>query len=428
MKKAIVIGAGVMGLAAAFDLLKKGYNVDIFESDDRIGGMSSHFDFNGLDIERFYHFVCKPDRTMFEFLTELGIAEKLRWVPTKMSYFYNGIHYPWGNPVALLVFPELGMISKLRYGFHAFFSTKRSNWNKLDKKDAVQWLKWWIGEKAYNLLWKRLFELKFFDYTSNMSAAWIWTRIKRVGLSRKSLMQEELGYIEGGSNVLLKAFEDKIRDMGGVIHLNKSVDKIIIRNSKVQGIAAGQSEHRADIVISTIPLPLVPDMLDGADNDLIAKYRDVRNIPVVCAIVKLSENVTENFWLNVIDDRIDIPGVIEYSNLNPLDNKTKIAYIPFYMPDSHPDFKKEDDYFIRKSRDYLKMINPSLTDEKILDVCIFRYRYAQPICEPEYLKKLPDINPGIEGLYIADTSYYYPEDRSISESMRIGRLIANRVD
>jgi hypothetical protein len=29
------------------------------------------------------------------------------------------------------------------------------------------------------------------------------------------------------------------------------------------------------------------------------------------------------------------------------------------------------------------------------------------------------------GLFLADTSHYYPEDRSISESMRIGRQLAN---
>jgi hypothetical protein len=30
----------------------------------------------------------------------------------------------------------------------------------------------------------------------------------------------------------------------------------------------------------------------------------------------------------------------------------------------------------------------------------------------------------VGGLYMADTSHYYPEDRSISESMRIGAQLA----
>jgi hypothetical protein len=30
----------------------------------------------------------------------------------------------------------------------------------------------------------------------------------------------------------------------------------------------------------------------------------------------------------------------------------------------------------------------------------------------------------VRGLVLADTSHYYPEDRSISESMRLGRELA----
>ena len=92
----------------------------------------------------------------------------------------------------------LGFVAKFRYGLHAFLSTKRKNWLPLDNVEASEWIRKWIGDEAYNILWKRLFALKFFHYKDNLSAAWIWSRIKRVGLSRKSMMQEELGYLEGG--------------------------------------------------------------------------------------------------------------------------------------------------------------------------------------------------------------------------------------
>ena len=56
--KVAVIGSGIMGLTVGYELLKKGYRVSIFEKDDSVGGMSASFDFNGLSIERYYHFVC----------------------------------------------------------------------------------------------------------------------------------------------------------------------------------------------------------------------------------------------------------------------------------------------------------------------------------------------------------------------------------
>jgi protoporphyrinogen oxidase len=40
MKKIAIIGAGPAGLTAAYELSKKNYQVDIFESQDSVGGMS----------------------------------------------------------------------------------------------------------------------------------------------------------------------------------------------------------------------------------------------------------------------------------------------------------------------------------------------------------------------------------------------------
>ena len=155
----------------------------VYEADSVIGGMSASFDFAGLRIERFYHFICRSDQPYFALLEELGISGKLRWTHTRMGYFHAGCMSEWGNPLALLRFPGLGLVGKIRYGLLAFTSIKRWGWRGLDKLDAVSWLKRWVGEDCYRLLWKRLFELKFYQYTPDLSAAWIWARMRRLGTS-----------------------------------------------------------------------------------------------------------------------------------------------------------------------------------------------------------------------------------------------------
>jgi hypothetical protein len=40
---------------------------------------------------------------------------------------------------------------------------------------------------------------------------------------------------------------------------------------------------------------------------------------------------------------------------------------------------------------------------------------------------LPSIQTSIAGLQIADTCFYYPEDRGISESVRLGKMMAECV-
>ena len=107
--------------------------------------------------------------------------------------------------------------------------------------------------------------------------------------------------------------------------------------------------------------------------------------------------------------------------------ENKIVYVPFYMPGEHRKFADSDDVFISKVKKYLKIINKDLDDDDFIDIRASRYRFAQPICEPEFISKLPPRNLSISGLWVADTSYYYPEDRGISESIDFGRSMAKEV-
>ena len=81
MAKLAVLGAGSMGLAAAYHALKAGHEVTVYEAGDRAGGMAAHFDFGGLSLERFYHFVCKADAPLFALMDEIGLSSAMRWRP-----------------------------------------------------------------------------------------------------------------------------------------------------------------------------------------------------------------------------------------------------------------------------------------------------------------------------------------------------------
>jgi protoporphyrinogen oxidase len=420
--KIAVLGAGPMGLAVAYQLARDGHSPIVFEADDRVGGMTAAFDFSGLTIERYYHFHCTSDHAFLKVLDELGIADRMHWVETKMGYWYRGMLQPWGNPVALLKFRGLSLIAKVRYGLHAFLCTKRNDWKPLDHLDAVAWIKRWVGAEAYEVLWRRLFDYKFYDYSDNLSAAWIWSRIRRIGRSRYDLFREKLGYLDGGSDTLLRALHADIEKHGGTIRLKCPVRQVVIEDGRVTGLDVAGSIETFDKVISTIPLPYVARVMPGLPPDLLERFRNVRNIAVVCVIVKLRKRVTENFWLNTNDPSMDIPGLVEYTNLRPLEHH--IAYVPFYMPGEHPKFAEDDQVFLDKVRRYLKTINPALTDDDFIDLRASRYRYAQPICEPGFLDTLPPAALPVGGLWVADTSYYYPEDRGISESIDFGRKMA----
>ena len=418
-----ILGAGPMGLAVAYQLARDGHQPVVFEADDRIGGMTATFDFSGLSIERYYHFHCISDAAFLTVLDELQLTNKMQWVETRMGYWYQNCLQPWGNPLALLRFRGLSLVAKFRYGLHAFLATKRTNWQPLDRVEASGWIKRWVGAQAYEVLWRRLFEYKFYDYTDNLSAAWIWSRIRRIGRSRYSLFREKLGYLDGGSATLLQAMQADIEANGGVIRLQTPVSQVVMADGRVSGVAYGGQFEAFDTVISTVPLPYVPRLMPDLPPAILAQFSALNNIAVVCVIVKLRRALTGNFWLNVNDPEMDIPGIVEYSNLRPLD--CHLVYVPFYMPGEHPKFAESDQQFFDKVRRYFKKINPALVDADFIDLRASRYRHAQPICDPGYLDRLPPASLPVKGLWVADTSYYYPEDRGISESIGFGRNLAS---
>jgi protoporphyrinogen oxidase len=421
--KVVVIGSGPMGLAAAHRACKLGHDVDLLEAAPQPGGMAGHFDFGGISLERFYHFVCKTDFPTFALMDELAIAAKLRWRKTSMAFFHEDHLYKWGDPISLLRFPQLGPIEKLRYGIFAFVCIRRNKWPAIEHESARDWIVRWCGYSIYDRFWKPLFDHKFYEYAGNISAAWVWTRIRRVGRSRKSMLQEELGYIEGGSITLVNALIDSIQSNGGRIHLGQPAQQVTVQDGRVTGVQTPTRHYPADAVICTIPTPYVSALVPDLPPAWKERFEAIHNIGVICVIFKLSRSISPHFWVNVSETDITIPGIVEFSNLREVGGDS-IVYVPYYMPTTNPKFSWPENDLVAEAFACLRRINPALKSEDIIDTKVARLRYGQPICEAGFAAKIPPVQTPIAGLQIADTCYYYPEDRGIAESVRLGQQMA----
>lgn len=422
----VIIGSGVMGLAAAFHAAKAGHSVVVLEAAPEPGGMAAHFDLAGLSIERFYHFVCKSDIATMELMDQLGIRHLLQWKTTSMGLFTGGRLRDWGNPIALLKFREISFLSRLRYGLFVFLSVRRNRWEALETESARAWITRWCGTEVYDRLWEPLFTLKFHRYADNISAAWIWTRIKRLGRSRSSMMREELGYIEGGSQTLVDSLCSAILKAGGQVRIKCPAQKVIVGDGEVTGVLTPEGVVRADAVISTVPTPLISALVPNLPADWKSRYESIINTGICCLVFKLKRSISPHFWLNVSDPDMAIPGIIEFSNLRPVGDES-VVYVPHYMPTDNIKFTWTDQQLLDEAFGYLRRLNPELTRADIVAAHVARLRYAQPICEPGFAAKIPPVQTPIKGLQIADTCFYYPEDRGISESVRLGRLMAERL-
>ena len=424
MHQVAILGGGPMGLSVAYHLAKRGLRPLVLERDAELGGMSASFDFDGVRLERYYHFINLPDHDLFALLRELGMEQEMRWVDTKMGFFRNGRLHPWGNPLALLAFDDVSLLTRLRYGCHAFSCKFITDLLELDDTPASDWIRRWEGNEGYNVLWRTLFEKKFFELADPLSAAWIASRVRRVANSRKSLMREQLGYLEGGSEGLVLRLASEITRMGGEIRTACPVEQVVQTGDTFELTLQHGEPVTAEAVVSTLPLPYVPSIMPFLPSTYADRVRQVRNIGVACALFRLAKPVTQNFWLNVDMPDCDVPGIIEYSNLRPMN--AAHVYVPFYMPPTHPNWMADDATLLAKARSYLAAINPeaAATEQAAR---LFRYEYAQPVCPPGFRKVLPPYSPGIKNLLIADTTHSFPEDRSIQESVRIGKELADEL-
>ena len=428
-----IIGGGAAGLSAGYHLAKQGFHVHLFERDKTLGGLAGSFMLGGGFVEKYYHFICLHDHAYRLMLKELGLDHRLRWRLTDMGQYINGRLFSFGRPQDLFLFPHLSLPEKLRFAL-AIMKIKSSpwdNWKKIEDVPVEPWLKDTFGAGVYKLLHEPLIRLKFGDYRKKLSASWMWARIHRLGKSRTKIRQrEKVGFVEGGSQIIMDALGDEIRKRGGSITLGGNVQGLMIEDNSVKGIVADNTEHRFDCVVSTVPLPaflrIIPPSLDG---EYWAKLRRIESIGVMCVFLRTSKGLTKYFWTNVNDPTIELAGVIEYTNLNPLPHLggDSIIYLPQYLPSTAEKFSRPNETIIAEYLGYLKKINPAFSEDQVKEAFVFRDKYAQPICEVGFSKDIPDMRTPLKGLYLTDSSQLHPDDRTISNSLGLGEKAAQAI-
>ena len=69
-----VIGGGLTGLTAAYELAKEGHEVVLFEREAYLGGQASTFEVAGARLERYYHHIFTGDKDIIALIEELGLT------------------------------------------------------------------------------------------------------------------------------------------------------------------------------------------------------------------------------------------------------------------------------------------------------------------------------------------------------------------
>ena len=109
-----IIGAGISGLTAGYQLVKAGLNPIIFEKESFAGGRMSSEMVEGFVIDKGAYTISEFHRTTIQMIREIGIAECLRETSATSSTFSEGKEYQIkiGSPVDFLKYKLLSMKNK----------------------------------------------------------------------------------------------------------------------------------------------------------------------------------------------------------------------------------------------------------------------------------------------------------------------------
>jgi protoporphyrinogen oxidase len=267
-----VIGGGITGLTAAYELAKNGHDVEIFEATDAIGGIAGAVPIDGFHLEKYYHHFFKSDVHVLELLQELGLEERLLWKQSRMGYYSGNKAYDFGTPRSLLKFKPLSLMDKLMFGVSVLKLMTTKDWKALENVTARDWLVSSAGEKAFRTVWKPLLVSKFGEEYDKVSMAWMWGKIRLRGTSKES-GKEMLGYIDGSSSVLFDRLRSVLADKGVKINLNCRVESIkkagetFSLETKISSGDHWSSESNNlvfDRIITAIPLPVFGKLAAGA--------------------------------------------------------------------------------------------------------------------------------------------------------------------
>lgn len=424
-----VIGAGVAGMTAAWDLVRAGHEVHIYEAEPTVGGLAAGFSEPGWEwsMEKFYHHWFQTDQDILQIIDEIGKSDKVLFPRPKTSYWIDGRIYRSEMNASAISLP-LSLPALIRLGLTGVFLKFITNdWHSLEKVTADSWMRRWMGEEAYNKLWRPLLIGKFANLYQEVNMAWLWARIKTRSL--------RLGIYEGGFQAFLDALAGAVMARGVQIHLSTPVQAITTANGKPALTINGHTTAYDRVISTSSPslmLKLAPEL---AATPYGQQMQELRSIGALCLVIALRQSLLTDgtYWLNLPATSPDkqtsqFPFLALVEHTNFMDKShyggDVLVYCGDYVPVDHEYLRMSADELLERFLPALQKVNPAFQRDWIRKTWLWRAPYAQPVPGVNHSQKIPALKTPLPGLYWASMSQVYPWDRGTNFAVEIGRRVA----
>lgn len=417
-----IVGAGFTGLAAAHRLSKLGHAVTVFEKEEKPGGLAIGFKDEkwSWPLEAHYHHLFTSDWDIRNLAKEVG--HNILFVTPKTSTLYNNEIHKIDTPLALLKFPYLSFIDKVRAGLTLIYLRFTSDWRVLERQYAKDFLLKTMGQRVWDVLWEPLFSAKFSRFADKVTASWFWARIKKRSAS--------LGYPEGGFQKLAEAIQKVAERHGAEFVFNTSVEKIQ-KTQKGTVVVCGNEKATFDALVFTLPTFLFLQIAQGLPESYKKSIEGLEGLGAVNLVLALKKKFLDDstYWLNVNDKGYPFLAVVEHTNFM---DKSKyggdrLLYIGNYLERTHTYFEKTASQLLKEFIPHLKKINPGFDKSWVRKAWKFNAIFAQPVPPLNYSKKILSHTTPISRVYLANMQQVYPWDRGTNYAVEMGERVANEI-
>ena len=271
-KKAIIIGAGPSALVTAKGLAENGWNIEIFEALDRVGGLCRSFKWNEYIVDIGPHVFHTSDKKLENYWKECFgdlLVEGTYWSQNvKGENFDEFYDYPlsWES---ISSYPKnlkekvINEVTQLDLSIKSNAKTYREYIDSI----AGKTLRKMFFEKYPEKLWG--------IPVSKMTADWAPKRVNIYEKKTPFFNKQWTAVGKNGAGALYERVADEIKALGGAINLNNRILNIEVKGSQINSIRSNEKTieiDKDDIIISTIP---VTSLLKMIGNTSSLKFRGV---------------------------------------------------------------------------------------------------------------------------------------------------------
>jgi protoporphyrinogen oxidase len=404
--KICIIGGGLTGLAASY-ALSADHEIDILEKTSAPGGCLSSYRTEKYYIEQYYHHCFEGDSLLIGLIDSLGLKTRLEWRNGTTGYYARETIYPLTTPSEILRYPELHLLDKAKLAWLTM-RAKNMDTGSLDSVTAEDYIVSHLGRRVYSSFFEPLLRSKFGARRSEISAAWLISRIKI--RSNRGVSGEKLGYPDGGFHLLIDGLVSSVTSRGV-----RLLCKTPATGIKRDGARWDVNGTLYDAVLSTIPPQELARI--GGPSMIPVPYQGA-----ACMTIALDRDVTNGiYWLNMKDEA-PYGAVVAHTNFIPLKRYGEhLLYLASYYTGS-----------LRPGIDRL-MLDDFKRRFSVPDKAIHWYRLAvDPFAGPVYTTGFSDLIPGYggKGLYMAGmfSRPNYPErsmEGSVAAGFEVAKVIAS---